>query len=164
MANPLPDEEALYNKIRNEKITIPPFVWDAMYNFLGDYVSVINLLASYYVHQNQPIAIADARKILEYTRRSMDAVRKIIHPENITEDDARYQKVKTEAVVLHPLIREFYTHYLGNDMHIINMCVSFYLDPRGEEPVPVPDARKILNCTLSIHKFLDRLREATTPG
>ena len=164
MANPLPGEEALYNKIKDEKITIPPFVWDAMYNFLGDYVSVINFLVSYYVHQNKPVAIADARKILEYTRRSMDVIRKIIHPEKITQDDVRLQKVKIEAVALHPLIREFYTHYLGNDMHIINMCVSSYLDPRGEEPIPVPDARKIIDCTLSMHKFLDRLREATISG
>ena len=162
MANPLPDEEGLYKKIRDERITIPPLVWDAMYNLLGDYVSVINLLVSYYVNQDKPIEIADARKILEYTRRGMDAVRKIIHPEKIMEDDARLQKVRAAAVALHPLIREFFTHYLGNDMHIINMCVSSYLDPKGEAPIPVADARKVLNCTLTMHKFLDRLREATT--
>ncbi len=162
MARPLPNEEALYNKIKDEKILIPPFIWDAMYNFLGDYVSYINLQVSYYIEQNKPIPVEESVKILDYVMRSMDIVHKIIYPQRITDKDIRLQKIKNEAVILDPLIREFYTHYLGNDLHIMGMCIQFYLDPKGAQPIPVADARKILDATLSMRKFLDRLREATS--
>lgn len=161
MANPLPDEKALYQKIKDDKITIPNFVWDAMYNFLGDNVSFINFQAGYYIEQDLPIPIRDARKMLDYVMLSMDAVHKIIYPDRITDKDIHLQKVKTEAVILPPLIKEFFTHYLGNDLHMMGMCLQFYLDDLGPEPVPVKDAIKIQEATRSIHQFLNRLREAT---
>jgi hypothetical protein len=161
MANPLPNEEALYKKIKDDGITVPFFVWDAMYNLLGDNVSYINFQAAYYIDQDRPISISDARKMLDYTMLSMDIVHKIIYPERINDNDMRLQKVKAQGVVLPALIKEFYTHYLGNDLHIISMCLQFYLDEIGPQPVPVKDALKILEATRSIHKFLDRLREAT---
>ncbi|MBF0570579.1 MAG: hypothetical protein HQL12_01785 [Candidatus Omnitrophica bacterium] len=164
MAKPLPNEDALYERIRDEKITIPPFIWDAMYNLLGDSVSFINFQVSYYLDQNKPIPVEDSRKILDYVMRSVEIVRKIICPERITDKDASLQKVKREGTILNPLIREFYTHYLGNDLHIMGLCVQYYLDPAGERPIPVADARKILDATLSMRKFLNRLRQATSPS
>ena len=161
MANPLPDEEALYQRIKDEKMTIPPFIWDAMYNYLGDNVSFINFQAGYYIEQGLAIPVPEARKMLDYVMLSMNAVHKIIYPDRITDKDVRLQKVKIEAVVLPPLIRDFYTHYLGNDLHIISMCLQFYLDDLGPEPVQLKDALKIQEATRSIHHFLDRLREAT---
>ena len=151
MAKPLPNEQDLYQRIRDERITIPSVVWEEMYYYLGDYISVINLVLSYYIDRNDPIPVEAANKILEYTRRIKEVMMRILHPEE-----------NGEGPSLHPLVRDLFTHYMGNDVHIINLCMSFYLDPRDEKPVALKDAKKVLSCTMTMHQFLDRLREATS--
>ena len=151
MAKPLPNEQVLYQRIREERIRIPLSIWEEMYCHMGDYISVINLILCYYIDRNEPVLVVDARKILEYTRRIKEAMMRILHPEE-----------KGQGLALHPLVRDLFTHYMGNDVHIINLCVSFYLDPLDEKPVALEDAKKILPCTITMHQFLDRLREATS--
>ena len=164
VANPLVNEQELYGQIKNDGISVHPFIWDTMYHYLGDYISVINAIATYYLEKNEPIALEDARKILEYTRKIKTAVDKILHPQTIQNENPHFEKIKNDHLTLHPIIKEFFMHYIGNDTHIINLCVSFYLDPLGEQPVPVKDAQKILSHTLSMRQFLDKLREATNQG
>ena len=161
MANPLSNENDLYEKIRKEGIAIHPLVWDTMYHYLGDYISVINGIATYYIEKNEPIALEDARKILNYTLKIKMTVDKILNPEKIHGDGQYLERIKGGDMKLHPVVKEFFTHYIGNDTHVINLCVSFYLDPLDEQPVALDDARKILNYTLSMRRFLDRLREET---
>lgn len=149
MARPLPNEDALYQRILEEKILVPDSVWDEMYSYLGDYISVINLILSYYIDRREAVAVADARKILDYTRLIKEVVRRILGGG------------ESATPRLHPIVRDLFTHYVGNDIHIINLCVSYYLDPLDERPVALEDAQKILPCTLSVRGFLDRLRTAT---
>jgi hypothetical protein len=151
MANPLPNEQALYQRIRDEKITISASIWEEMYYHMGDYISGINLILSYYIDRNESIPVVDAGKVLEYTRRIKEAMMRILPlPKNC------------EAPSLHPLVRDLFTHYMGNDVHIINLCISFYMDTGDEKPVPLEDAKKILPYTMTMRQFLDRLREATS--
>ena len=161
MANPLPHEKELYDKIKQDGITIDPFIWDTMYHYLGDYISVINAVATLYIERNQIIPIHDARKILAYTLRIKGVVDKIIQPETIGHESERFEKIKNDRMTLHPIVKEFFMHYIGNDTHIINFCVSYYLDPLDEQPVPLEDAKRILSHTISMRQFLDKLREAT---
>ena len=161
MARPLANEDALYQQIRDEKISVHPVVWDTMYHYLGDYVSAINLIVSFYIEKNEPVPLDDARRILDYTGQITTAVDKILHPEKIVEDDGRLKEIQQEGMALHPMIKEFFMHYVGNDTQMINFAASFYLDPIDEQPIPVEDAKKILSYTVSMKDFLDRLREAT---
>ena len=64
-------------------------------------------------------------------------------------------------MALHPIIKEFFTHYIGNDTQMINFITSFYLDPIDEQLIPLEESRKILAHTLSMRDFLNQLREAT---
>lgn len=162
MAKPLPNEEQLYCQIREERISVHPFVWDVMYHYLGDYISAINLIVSFALEKNEPVTLDDARRILDYTRLIKDAVDKVLHPEKISNDGALLEKIRRGDCQLHPVIKEFFTHYVGNDTHMINLCVSFYLDPIDEQPIPLEDAQKILSYTLSMRDFLNKLREATS--
>ena len=162
MAKPLMNEAALYQQIRDERITVHSFVWDTMYHYLGDYVSAINLIVSFFIERNDPVPLDEARRILDYTNRIKDAVDKVLHPEKILDGDGRLTKIRQEEMALHPVIKEFFTHYIGNDTHMINLVASFYLDPVDEQPIPVGDAKKILAYTLSMTNFLDQLREATS--
>ena len=164
MAKPLTNENALYAKIKDEGMTVPVFVWDAIYNSLGDHVTFINFEASYYIDQSLPIPVKEAKKMLDHVMLSMDTVHKIIYPQRIAPGDTKLQKIKDEAVLLPGLIKEFLTHYLGNDLHIIGLCLQFYLDATDPQDVLINDAIKIQEATRSICKFLERLRQATTPG
>lgn len=162
MAKPLPNEEALYQQIRREKIAVPSQIWDTMYHYLGDAISAVNLIVSFYIEKDEPVPLEDARRILKHTHLIKDAVDRVLHPERF-DCTLRQARTQEESAALHPLIRDFFTHYIGNDTHMINLCTSFYLDPGDEQPIPVDDAKKILVQTLSMRKFLDRLREATMP-
>ena len=161
MARPLPNEAELYQKIRDENISVHPVVWDTMYHYLGDYISTINLIVSFFIEQNEPVSLEDARRILDYTNLIKEAVNKILHPERILDDDGRLKTIRQDDMALHPIIKEFFTHHIGNDTQMINFVTSFYLDPIDEQPVPVDDAKKILVQAVSMKEFLDKLREAT---
>lgn len=164
MANPLPNEKELYERIKSENISVHPLVWDTMYHYLGDYISAISFISLLYIEKNEPMTIADGKRIIEYTRKIIDVVGKILHPERINADGKSLEQIKAENMKLHPLIHDFFTHYIPNDTNCINFRVSYYLDPIDENPIPLEEVRKILDYTASMRNFLDRLREATNKG
>lgn len=161
MANPLPNEQELYEKIKSENIDVHPLIWDTMYHYLGDYISAITFLAFIYAEKNEPMPVIEAKKIIDYTRKIIDVVGKILHPEKIVNDGRSLEQIRQENMQLHPIIHEFFTHYIPNDINCINFRVSYFLDPMDEQPVPIEEVKKILDCTASMRNFLDRLREAT---
>lgn len=161
MAKALPHEQELYDKIKNEKITVPLLIWDLIYRYLGDDISAITQITLSYWRYNEPIAVEAAKRILEHTKRINAIVEKILHPEKIKEDAEGFEDLKDYDTALHPIINELFFHYIGNDVYGINMIIGFHLDPRDTNPVPQDDAQKILNKTFTMMKFLDRLREAT---
>jgi len=161
VANPLPNETELYDRIKNEHISVHPLVWDTMYHYLGDYISAITFVAFFCVEKNEPLSISDAKIIIEYTRKIIDIVGKILHPERILSEDKSLEKIKKENMALHPIVQEFFTHHISNDINCINFRVSFYLDPLDAKPMPLEEVKKILESTKSMRNFLDRLRQAT---
>ena len=161
MANPLLNEKELYAKIKNEKITVPLPIWDLMYHYLGDEVSAITQITLSYWRYNEPVAVADAKRILDHTKKINAVVKKILHPEKDENKEGAMAELKNNPAKFHPVIKELFTHYIGNDVYGINMIVGFYIDPKDENPIPVEDAKKILNKTFTLKEFMDRLREAT---
>ena len=161
MANPLTNEQALYEKIKNEKITVPLIIWDLMYRYLGDEISAITQITLSCWRYNEPISINDAKKIKEHTRKINDMVRKILHHEKIQDEKEKIEELKNNNTKLDPIIHELFFHYIGNDVYGIELIVGFHLDPVDENPIPVEDAQKILNKTSTMKQFMDRLREAT---
>jgi len=77
MANPIPNENELYEQLHNEKITISPDIWDLLYNCIGDDISAINLLCQYYLNEGQPVPAQEAKKILSYCRHIKNIVNEI---------------------------------------------------------------------------------------
>lgn len=161
MAKALPHEQELYDKIKNEKITVPLWIWDLMYRYLGDDITAITQIVLSYWRYNEPVAVEAAGKIMDHTKRINAVVEKILHPEKNAEDMEGLEDLKNNHAALHPVINELFFHYVGNDVYGINMIIGFHLDPRATNPVPRDDARKILDKTFTMMQFLDRLREAT---
>lgn len=161
MANPLANEQALYDKIINEKITVPLIIWDLMYRHLGDEISAISQITLSYWRYNRPIAVEDAKKILEHSKKINKTIRKILHHDKIQDEHEKIGELKNVNTKLHPIINELFFHYIGNDLYGIDLVVASYVDEKEPQPVPVEDAQKILNKTFTMKQFMDRLREAT---
>jgi len=161
MANPHPDEQVLYGKIRDEEIKVPLVIWDLIYRYLGDEISAITQITVSYHRYNEVIPVSDAKKILEHIKKINVIIRKILHHDRIENENEKLDELKNYNTPLHPVINELFFHYIGNDVYGINMIVSYHLDPLDESPIPVEEAQKILNKTFTMKQFMDRLREAT---
>lgn len=157
LANPLRNEAELYKRIETEGIYINALVWDDLFKFLGDYITAINLICYYYINQNENIPVNDAEKILKYAKKIIDSYKGILHGTHSSKGGNKILNTQK----LDPIIDELFSHYMGNDIHAINLCVSFYLDSKGQEPIPVEDAKKVYDKTISMSEFLHKLRKAT---
>lgn len=154
MANPLPNEKELYEKIEKEGITIAPDIWDLLYNRIGDDITAINLLCQYYLNNQQPIPVAEAEKILNFTSH----IKKIVNEITVTTKDKFPFPEFLDDVPLHPVLREMLTHYIGNDVYAINLMIDVTFEP---EPLSLEIVQRILNHTQTIKEFMERLRVAT---
>lgn len=145
MANPLPEEAQLYQKIRDENIKVPVEVWDLIYYRVGNALSAVNMTCEYYLQENEPMPVEEAKKLLNYTR----AIKIVI------------DGVLKGKPALHPAIYEMFTHYIPNDVHAINLIICDTIDPIGPMPLPPEYLKKILLYAKSSKAFMNRLREAT---
>ncbi|MGD0336357.1 MAG: phosphopantetheine-binding protein [Candidatus Omnitrophota bacterium] len=160
MANPLPEEEKLYEQIKNERITVTTEIWDLIYNRLGDDISSINLLCQYYLDAGQDIPALEARKILQYTRHIKGIMNQVTCVSR--EQKGFYFPEIAEGLPLHPVIREMLTHYIGNDVYAINLMVGESEDRIDPQPVSIPVIQRVLDRTHSIKVFIGKLLKATS--
>lgn len=159
MANPLPEEKELFERIKNEKISLNPEIWDMLYNRIGDDVSGINLLCQYYLTSNQPIPFEEGKKILNCTRH----IKEIVNQLTVTSKSSDFPFPELlDSIPLHPVLQDMFTHYIGNDVHMINLVTGSYIDFSYPQDIPLEDIQRILNHTRTIKEFMDRLREATS--
>lgn len=157
MANPLNNEKELFERIKNENITIAHNVWSFIYNHVGDDLTAINLLCQYYLDNNQPIPASEAKKLVIYATDAGNIINNLCLKDKQNPHFPEF----SEDIPLHPVVREMLTHYIGNDTQMINFMVGAYIEL--DEPMAVPKdiAPKILNQTKSLREFMERLREAT---
>lgn len=158
MANPLPNEDQLYEQIKNNGITVEPGIWDLIYHRVGDDITAINLLCQYYLTNKEAIPIIEAERILAYTKDIKNTINTITTK---SKDNFPFPQFK-ENIPLHPVIRELFTHHMGNDVHSINLMVGDTIDPIDPRPIPLEITERILNRTRIIKGFLEKLREATS--
>ncbi|MBU0710177.1 MAG: acyl carrier protein [Candidatus Omnitrophica bacterium] len=158
MANPLPNEKELFERIKNENIRIIPEIWELLYHRIGDDITTINLLCHSYLDNEEDIPIKEAKKIMQYTRHIKDIVNQI----TVASKEKLNFPEFTDDMPLHPIIREMLTHYIGNDIHMINFMVQDTIDPIGPHPISLQITQKILNHARSVREFMERLRIATS--
>ena len=165
MANPLPNEQELYERIAKEQIKVHPELWTAIYHYISDSIIVINLIVRYFIDKNQTIPKQEARRILDHADRMTKVYKKLIYHELIKDDekDPLFKTIKQQNLRLHPVVHELFTHHMPNNINIIKIIVSDYLDPMdGRETISTEHGKKILSYAHSTIQFLDKLREATS--
>jgi len=158
MANPLPNEKELYERIKSENIALNPDIWDLLYHRIGDDITSINLLCQYYLGLRQPVPVEEAKKILNYTRHIKDIVNEVTR---VSKSDFAFPEF-LDDIPLHPVLREMFTHYIGNDVYMMNLIVGDAVDPLGPQGLSLETIQRILNHTRSIRNFINRLQAATS--
>jgi hypothetical protein len=158
MANPLPNEQELFSKIRAERIRVSDAVWDLIYQHIGDDLTAINLICSYYASNNEGVPPEEAKKILTYTRH----IKNILNQVTLASSDEFLFPSVESQMPLHPVIRHMLTHYIGNDTYMINLVLYDTIDPVAPRPLTPDLAGMVLSHAKCIRDFLERLREATT--
>lgn len=77
MANPLPNEEEIYERIKRENIIVHPIVWQLIEHHINNDLYVINLIIGSTVLDGQPLSEEDARKILKRSKEIKDFLDKL---------------------------------------------------------------------------------------
>ena len=72
-----------------------------------------------------------------------------------------YEKIEKEHIKVHHLVWELMDHYIGNDMHIIQLIAGNYVFGSSPEAIPPEYGKKILNQCDELRKFLVKLKNAT---
>lgn len=164
MANITPPDEEHFKDIEREHIQVPEVLWNVIYQYIGDPIIVINMLVRFYTDDGKMLPKEEAKKILDYTRRMLDIMEMLYHPEKISDDekDPLLKEVKAKNLKLDAITDDLLRNYVRNDLYMINLIVGDYLDPLDDrEAVSVRDASKILNHIRTTLHFMDRLRIAT---
>lgn len=165
MANILPEDEKLFERIEREHIQVSPVLWTIIYQYIGDCVMAISFLVRYYIDNNIGMPKEEAKQILVFTRRIINVIEKLTHHEQIKDDekDGLLLAVKLSNLNLDPLTDDLFGNYVRNDIHMISLIVSDFTDPLDtRELMPVENIRKILDHVRSTRHFMERLRQATS--
>ncbi|RKY31375.1 MAG: hypothetical protein DRP74_05055 [Candidatus Omnitrophota bacterium] len=67
MANPLPNERQIYEKIEKQNIIIPPLVWELINHHIRNDLYMINLIIGSVVLDGEPLSAENAKKVLSHT-------------------------------------------------------------------------------------------------
>ena len=68
-----------------------------------------------------------------------------------------FEKIEKEKLTIPAPIWELLTHHIGNDLYAISMIAGSYVSGEDKEPIPPESGQKIINHTVELKRFLDKL-------
>lgn len=77
MANPLPNEQEIYEKIKKENLTIAPIIWQLINHHINNDLYAINLILGSTVLDGEPLSEENATKIIKRTKEIKDFLDKL---------------------------------------------------------------------------------------
>ena len=69
MANPLPDEQAIFEQIKREGITIHPLIWKLINHHIRNDLYMINLIIGSTVLDGEVLGEENAKRILKHSKQ-----------------------------------------------------------------------------------------------
>ena len=156
MANKLPNEAELFQKIHDEHLAVSSALWDLIYGGIEDKLTVIKLLLTLYLEANEAVPLNEVKKTFEHIRDVSLIFRQVIHPQIIKTEDKGFVKIKEESQSLPTVIRNLLSHYVGNDIQSINFILGDCLD--DNRALEIPAVHKILCHVRAMEEFLTKLK------
>lgn len=77
MANPLSNEQEIYEKIKKDNITIHPLIWELINHHIGNDLYMINLVIGSTISDGEPLSKEDASKVLHHSKQIQDFLDKL---------------------------------------------------------------------------------------
>jgi len=77
MANPLPNEQEIYEKIKKENITIHPLVWQLIEHHINNDLYMINLIIGSTVLGGEVLSEENARKVIKHSNEIKDFLERL---------------------------------------------------------------------------------------
>jgi len=68
MANPLPEEQEIYERIKKENIIIHPLVWELINHHIRNELHMINLIIGSTALDGEVLSEENARKVLKHSK------------------------------------------------------------------------------------------------
>jgi len=68
MANPLPEEQEIYERIKKENIIIHPLIWELINHHIRNELHMINLIIGSTVLDGEILSEEDAGKVLKHSK------------------------------------------------------------------------------------------------
>ncbi len=68
MANPLRDEQEIYEKIKKENVVIHPLIWELIDHHISNDLYIINIIIGSTILDGQPLTEENAKSILEHSK------------------------------------------------------------------------------------------------
>lgn len=72
MSNPLPNEQEIYQKIKEENIVVHPLIWQLLEHHINNDLYMINLIIGSTVLDDEPMTKDYANKIINHTQAITD--------------------------------------------------------------------------------------------
>jgi len=77
MANPLPNEAEVYEKIKQENITVHPLIWELLNHHINNDLYAINLIIGSTVLDGENMTEDNGRRVLKHTKEINDFLNKL---------------------------------------------------------------------------------------
>ncbi|MFH0763219.1 MAG: hypothetical protein V1925_04960 [Candidatus Omnitrophota bacterium] len=77
MANPLPNEYEVYEKIKKQRIVIHPLVWQLIEHHINNDLYMINLIIGSTIMDEEPLSKENAQKVLDHSQAIKDFLIKL---------------------------------------------------------------------------------------
>ena len=74
-------------------------------------------------------------------------------------EDENYETIKKNKFAVPREVWKLIAHHIGNDVNIIQLIIGSHTIGPDSEPIPLEDAKKILNHCDAIRRFLSKLRK-----
>jgi len=77
MANPLPHEQVIYEKIKKDNITIHPLIWELIEHHISNDIYMINLIIGSTVLDGEQLSLENAKKVLHHCMSMNELLEKL---------------------------------------------------------------------------------------
>lgn len=155
MANPLPEEKGLYEKIQSEGLSIDKEPWDFIYHRVSDNITAVVLICQRWLAQREALPFEEAKRILVWIKDIKNAISAVTSPSKESFPFPQFQGMTP----ISPTIQELIKHQFGNDIYAMELILQYAINPIEPKPIIAEYLQKVLNHALSIQEFIERLRE-----
>lgn len=77
MANPLSNEQEIYERIKKENITVHPLIWELINHHIGNDLYMINLIIGSTVLGGESLSEENAKKVIKHSRQIQNFLDKL---------------------------------------------------------------------------------------